>query len=57
MDPEPLPPEHPLWRAPNCYITPHTGGGHHNEFERLAKHFLANLSRFESGQPLSDQLI
>jgi phosphoglycerate dehydrogenase-like enzyme len=57
MDPEPLPPEHPLWRTPNCYITPHTGGGHHNEFERLAKHFLANLSRFESGQPLSNQLV
>jgi phosphoglycerate dehydrogenase-like enzyme len=57
MDPEPLPPEHPLWRAPNCHITPHTGGGHHNEFERLARHFLANLSRFETGQALSDQLV
>ena len=22
-DPEPLPPEHPLWRAPNVLITPH----------------------------------
>src|SRR5205823_8220723 len=21
--PEPLPPEHPLWRVPNCFITPH----------------------------------
>src|SRR5665213_699476 len=26
-DPEPLPPEHPLWSAPNCHITPHTAGG------------------------------
>ena len=25
-DPEPLPPEHPLWTAPNCFITPHTAG-------------------------------
>ncbi|MDF0603649.1 D-2-hydroxyacid dehydrogenase [Psychromarinibacter sp. C21-152] len=23
---EPLPPEDPLWRAPNCIITPHVGG-------------------------------
>jgi phosphoglycerate dehydrogenase-like enzyme len=57
MEPEPLPPFDPLWHAPNCYITPHTGGGHHDEFERLAEHFLANLSRFETRQPLSDQLV
>jgi phosphoglycerate dehydrogenase-like enzyme len=25
-DPEPLPPEHPLWRAPNLLISPHVGG-------------------------------
>jgi phosphoglycerate dehydrogenase-like enzyme len=57
MDPEPLPPDHPLWRTPNCYITPHTGGGHHDEFERHVRHFLANLRRFESGQSLADQLV
>ena len=27
MVPEPLPPGHPLWTAPNCFITPHTAGG------------------------------
>jgi phosphoglycerate dehydrogenase-like enzyme len=26
-DPEPLPPEHPLWDAPNLLLTPHVGGG------------------------------
>ncbi|HWP41079.1 MAG TPA: D-2-hydroxyacid dehydrogenase, partial [Tepidisphaeraceae bacterium] len=26
--PEPLPPDDPLWSTPNCYITPHSGGGH-----------------------------
>ncbi|GAB4076261.1 2-hydroxyacid dehydrogenase [Nostocoides australiense] len=25
-DPEPLPPEHPLWQAPGVLITPHVGG-------------------------------
>jgi phosphoglycerate dehydrogenase-like enzyme len=25
-DPEPLPPDHPLWRAPNVLITPHVAG-------------------------------
>jgi phosphoglycerate dehydrogenase-like enzyme len=56
-DPEPLPPEHPLWTAPNCYITPHTAGGHHDEFERLVRHFLTNLERFTRGQPLRDRVI
>lgn len=25
-DPEPLPPDHPLWRAPNLLVSPHLGG-------------------------------
>ena len=56
MDPEPLPPEHPLWRAPNCFITPHTGGGHHNEFEQIVRHFLANLARFERAEAMLNQV-
>ena len=56
-DPEPLPPDHPLWTAANCHITPHTAGGHHDEFDRLVKHFLANLDRFTRGQELRDRVI
>lgn len=56
-DPEPLPPDHPLWSAPNCYITPHTGGGHADENERLVRHFLANLQRYTSGGALADRII
>jgi phosphoglycerate dehydrogenase-like enzyme len=56
-DPEPLPPEHPLWTAPNCCITPHTAGGHDTEQERLVRHFLENLERFSSGSALSDRVI
>ena len=56
-NPEPLPPDHPLWSAPHCYITPHTAGGHHDEFERLARHFLDNLRRFERGDALLDRIV
>ena len=28
-DPEPLPPEHPLWHQPRALITPHAAGGDH----------------------------
>lgn len=53
--PEPLPPEHALWQANNCFITPHTAGGHHNEGERLLDHFLTNLTRFQQREPLLDR--
>jgi phosphoglycerate dehydrogenase-like enzyme len=56
-DPEPLPPTHALWSAPNSYITPHTAGGHHNEFERLVRHFLENLERFSKGEAVQDRVI
>jgi phosphoglycerate dehydrogenase-like enzyme len=56
MAPEPLPPEHPLWAQPNCTITPHVAGGHHDEYDRLVKHFLANFQRFVHGQPLSGRV-
>jgi phosphoglycerate dehydrogenase-like enzyme len=55
--PEPLPPEHPLWTTPGCYITPHTAGGHEDEPQRLVRHFLENLRRFTARQPLLDRVI
>ena len=55
-NPEPLPPDHPLWTAPNCFITPHTGGGHSNEKERQVNHFLNNLRRFERGEELVNRV-
>lgn len=56
-DPEPLPPEHPLWETPNCFITPHVGGGHATEKERQVRHFLDNLRRFEQGEELRNRLL
>ncbi len=56
-DPEPLPDDHVLRAAKNCHITPHTAGGHREESVTLVKHFLANLKRFEAGEPLLDRII
>ncbi|MDX1679733.1 MAG: D-2-hydroxyacid dehydrogenase [Akkermansiaceae bacterium] len=56
-DPEPLPEDHELRKAPNCHITPHTAGGHRAESETLVRHFLANLGRFEANEPLLDRII
>lgn len=56
-DPEPLPPEHPLWSLPSCYITPHAAGGQRGEHLALVRHFLANLGRFERGEVLVDRVI
>jgi phosphoglycerate dehydrogenase-like enzyme len=56
-DPEPLPPEHPLWTTPGCYITPHTAGGHDREKKCQVKHFLDNLYRFEDGEPLINRVL
>jgi phosphoglycerate dehydrogenase-like enzyme len=56
-EPEPLPKDHPLWTAPNCHITPHTAGGCSTEFHRGVRHFLDNLSRFETSTPLRDRIV
>jgi len=54
--PEPLPPEHPLWRTPNIYITSHTAGGFVDEFEQLARHFLENFDLFLQKQSLKNRV-
>jgi len=56
-NPEPLPADHPLWDAPNCFITPHLAGGHRTEKERQVRHFLDNLRRFERGEALRNRVI
>lgn len=56
-DPEPLPKDHPLYSAPNCFITPHVAGGHYEETKTLIQHFLRNLELFTGGKPLLDRAI
>lgn len=49
---EPLPAEHPLWRAPGAVITPHVAGlGPYLE-ERRTELFIDNCVRFNEGRPL-----
>ena len=56
-DPEPLPPDDPLWDTPGCFITPHIAGTHDREQARLLDHFLANLAAFQDGNALTDRVI
>jgi len=51
-DPEPLPPQHPLWSVPGVLITPHVGGN--TELMGVLLHELvaAQLTRLHRGEPL-----
>ncbi len=56
-DPEPLPPEHPLWAAPNAIITMHLSGRAQTRmFQRAAAMFLDNLARYRAKQPLINEV-
>lgn len=50
-DPEPLPPDHPLWRMPNVIITPHIAW-YGNNRERRTALTGENIRRFIAGDPL-----
>ncbi len=49
---EPLPPDHPLWKAPNLLITPHVSGFSPNYKERAGEMFVENLKRYLHDEPL-----
>lgn len=51
-DPEPLPARHPLWRMPNCIITPHTADTPAMAIPRLAERVRENVRRFGAGEEL-----
>jgi phosphoglycerate dehydrogenase-like enzyme len=53
-DPEPLPPNHPLWSAPNCFITPHVAGSTPEFIHRAFRFGVAQLRRYLAGQPLEN---
>jgi phosphoglycerate dehydrogenase-like enzyme len=52
-DPEPLPPEHPLWRIPGVLISPHVGGDTSAFLPRARALVEQQISRWHSGEPLA----
>jgi phosphoglycerate dehydrogenase-like enzyme len=53
---EPLPPESPLWDAPNTLITPHTTPQVPDRTGRSLDIIEENVRRYRAGQPLLNQL-
>lgn len=51
-DPEPLPPDHPLYRLPNCLIVPHIGSATVGTRRRMAQIACENLLAGLRGEPL-----
>jgi phosphoglycerate dehydrogenase-like enzyme len=56
-DPEPLPAGHPLWKPPNLFLTPHTGGAVRGLFPRAYGLVGDQLRRFVAGQPLINRVV
>jgi len=54
VDPEPLPADHRLWRAPHLLISPHTGGASSAMWPRAYRLVREQLARFAAGQPLAN---
>lgn len=55
--PEPLPPDHPLWDLPDAHVTMHLSGRAQDKmFARSAERFLANLDRWQRGEPVSPRV-
>jgi phosphoglycerate dehydrogenase-like enzyme len=52
VDPQPLPPDHPLWTMANVVISPHVGGQSAGGMERQWRLWRENIRRFVAGEPL-----
>jgi phosphoglycerate dehydrogenase-like enzyme len=53
-DPEPLPSDHPLWRAPGVLISPHVGGATSAFLPRAYRLIGEQLRRYAAGEPLAN---
>jgi glyoxylate reductase len=54
-DPEPLPADDPLWRAPNLIVTPHIGSATSAARERMTELAVENLLAALDGRPMPHQ--
>lgn len=50
VDPEPLPPEHPLWECPNLLLTPHVGGDTSARLPRVAALVTRQIAHLRAGE-------
>jgi phosphoglycerate dehydrogenase-like enzyme len=46
-----------FWTLPNCFITPHTAGGRHDQDTAIVRHFIRNLGAFEKGGEMVDRIV
>ena len=53
---EPLPADHPLWDAPNLYLSPHSAAAPGALFANLHELFRANLARYLAGEELVNEV-
>jgi phosphoglycerate dehydrogenase-like enzyme len=53
-DPEPLPPGHSLWSAPNLVVTPHTAGSSTQWMRRAYRFAGVQLHRYADGETLDN---
>jgi phosphoglycerate dehydrogenase-like enzyme len=51
---EPLPADHPFWKAEGIIVLPHIGGPHPQRDRFVARLFVENLGRFLDGAPLKE---
>ncbi|MEV6898699.1 NAD(P)-dependent oxidoreductase [Amycolatopsis sp. NPDC051372] len=49
-DPEPLPPDHPLWTAPGCFLSPHIAGATRQGKARAIEAAAELLARYVRGE-------
>ena len=55
-DPEPLPPDHPLWNCENLFLTPHISGGPSSSFAPgyISALIVRNMKAYLEGRPLEN---
>jgi phosphoglycerate dehydrogenase-like enzyme len=53
---EPLPADHPLWNAPNLYVSPHAASAPDALFVNLTELFCDNLARYLADEPLINEV-
>ena len=56
FDPEPLPPESPLWGMPNVIVSPHDAASAAGNDRRVFELFQRNLGRWQAGDDLDNEV-